>query len=54
VLLFLKKCPAHPVLKNIKGIFFPENCISRLHPLDLGAIHVTKGKYWKTLVQRER
>jgi hypothetical protein len=56
VLLFLDKCPAHPsdttILKNIKVIFFPANCTSRLQPLDLGMIHVTKEKYWKTLVQK--
>jgi hypothetical protein len=56
VLLFLDKCPAHPpdtkILKNIKVIFFPANCTSRLQLLNLGVIHVTKGKYQKTLVQK--
>jgi hypothetical protein len=56
VLLFLEKCPAHPpdttVLKNTKVIFFPANCTSRLRPLDVGVIHVTKDKYQKTLIQK--
>jgi hypothetical protein len=37
-LLFLDKCPdttiLKPQLKNIKEIFFPAHCTSRLQPLD--------------------
>jgi hypothetical protein len=56
VLLFVDKCPAHPpdttFLKNVKFVFLPANCTSRLQPLDLGVIHCLKAKYRKSIVQK--
>jgi hypothetical protein len=39
-------------LKNIKVVFLPANCVSRLQPLDPGVIHSLKAKYRKSLVQK--
>jgi hypothetical protein len=33
-------------------IFFPANCTSMLQPLNVGVIHVVKGKYRKMLVYK--
>jgi hypothetical protein len=56
VLLFVDKCPAHPpnrtFLENVKVVFLPSNCMSRLQSLDLGVIHCLKAKYKKSLVQK--
>jgi hypothetical protein len=56
VLLFVDKCPAYPpdttILKNVKVVFLPANCTSRLQPLNLGVIHFLKAKYRKSLVQK--
>jgi hypothetical protein len=56
VLLFVDKCPVHPpdttFLKNVKVVFLPANCTSRLQPFDLGVIHCLKAKYRKSLVQK--
>jgi hypothetical protein len=56
VLLFVDKCPAHPpdttFLKNVKVVFLPVNCTSRLQPLDLGVIYYLKAKYRKSVVQK--
>jgi hypothetical protein len=55
-MLFVDKCPAHPMdttfFKNIKVVFLPGNCMSRLQPLDLDVIHCLKEKYRKPLVQK--
>jgi hypothetical protein len=53
VLLFVDKCPTHPpytFFKNVKVVFLPANCTSRLQPLDLGVIHCLKAKYRKSVV----
>jgi len=56
VLLFIDRCPAHPTdlpnLSNIKVIFFPPNCTSKLQPLDLGIIRCMKVSYRKAIVRR--
>jgi hypothetical protein len=54
-LLFLGRCPAHPLNKqfqNIKLAIFLGNCISELQPLDLGIIHSSKLNYQKNLIQK--
>lgn len=40
VCLFIDNCPAHPKvqLSNIKLVFFPSNCTSKLQPCDQGII----------------
>jgi hypothetical protein len=56
VLLFVDKCPAHPpdttFFKNVKVVFLPVNCTSRLQHLDRGVIRCLKAKYRKSLVQK--
>ncbi|XP_049956940.1 tigger transposable element-derived protein 6-like [Schistocerca serialis cubense] len=56
VLPFVDRCAAHPpdvpFLKNVKVIFLPPNCTSRLQPLDLGIIHALKVKYRTALVKK--
>jgi hypothetical protein len=56
IMLFVDKCPVHPLdttfLKNVKAVFLPVNCMSRLQPLDLDAIHCLKAQYRKSLVQK--
>jgi len=46
VLLFLDNCPAHPAdipgLTNVKMVFFPKNCTSRLQPMDQGVVKNVK------------
>lgn len=55
ILLFVDQCTAHPqetgFLQNIRIIFFPPNCISRLQPLDLGIIKNLKDHYRAKLTQ---
>jgi hypothetical protein len=54
-LLFLGRCPTHPLNKqfrNIKLALFLGNCISELQPLDLGIIHSSKLNYQKNLIQK--
>jgi hypothetical protein len=56
MMLSVDKCPVHPpdttCLKNVKVVFLPVNCMSRLQPLDLDVIHCLKEKYRKPLVQK--
>lgn len=55
ILLFVDRCPAHPVDMNFRNVqleFFPANCTSKLQPMDLGVIHSFKSFYRKNLVQR--
>jgi hypothetical protein len=51
------KCPAHllgtTVLKNIKVVFFPANCTSRLQPFHVGVIHVVRKNIRKHLFRRQ-
>lgn len=56
ILLFIDQCAAHPkntsALKNVKVVFFPPNCTSKLQPLDLGIIHAFKCHYRKQLIRK--
>lgn len=56
VVLFVDNCSAHSKdissLKNVKVIFYPPNCTSRVQPLDLGIIHSFKRHYRKNLVRK--
>ena len=57
VLLFVDNFSGHFVeneksLTNIKLVFFPPNCTSKLQPLDQGIIFVFKGQYRATIVSR--
>lgn len=56
VLLFVDRCAAHPpdtsFLRNVKVVFLPPNCTSRLQPLDFGIIHALKLKYRTSLVRK--
>lgn len=56
VILFIDNCSAHSpdvsFLKNVKVIFYPPNCTSRVQPLDLGIIHSFKSHYRKNLVRK--
>jgi len=55
IILFVDNCAAHPkdtsFLRNVKVVWYPENCTSTLQPLDLGIIHSFKAYYRKRLVQ---
>lgn len=55
ILLFMDQSTAHPqdtdFLQNVKVVFFPPNCTSKLQPLDLGIIKNLKVHYRKRLVQ---
>ena len=55
ILLFMDQSPTHPqeidFLQNVKIIFFPANCTSKLQPLDLGIIKSFKVHYRKRLIQ---
>jgi len=56
VLLFIDNCPAHPIdypgLTNVKVVFLPKNCTSRLQPMDQGVIRNLKHFYRLRLVRR--
>ena len=56
VLLFIDNCPAHPIdypgLTNVKVVFLPKNCTSRLQPTDQGVIRNLKHFYRLRLVRR--
>lgn len=55
VLLFVDNCPAHPVvddIKNVKVVFLPKNCTSKLQPMDMGIIRNLKHFYRTRLVRR--
>lgn len=55
ILLFMDQSTAHPqetdFLQNVKVVFFPPNCTSKLQPLDLGIIKNLKVHYRKRLIQ---
>jgi hypothetical protein len=55
ILLFVDNCAAHPkdtsFLRNVKIIWYLENCTSVLQPLDLEVIMCYKQLYTKRLVQ---
>ncbi|GBO16549.1 hypothetical protein AVEN_79726-1 [Araneus ventricosus] len=56
IALLIDSCPAHSKdcgenLKNVKVIFFPNNCTSKLQPLDLGIIKNLKMHYWKRMLK---
>lgn len=57
ILLFLDNFSGHKIdetrYENIKIIFFPANCTSKLQPLDQEIIHAFKVKY-RTDIARER
>jgi hypothetical protein len=57
MLFFVDKCPAHPTdttfLENIKVVFLPMNCMSRLQPLDLQVLLCLMAKHKKPPVQRK-
>lgn len=55
IVLLIDNCPAHPKevkLENVKVIFFPPNCTSRLQPMDMGIIRTLKHYYRKRLVEK--
>ena len=54
ICLFIDNCPAHPTLhlSNIRLVFFPPNCTSRLQPLDQGIIATFKQYYRKMVLQK--
>jgi hypothetical protein len=55
ILLFVDNCAAHPkyttFLRNLKVIWYPENCTGVLQPFNLGVIKCYKQLYRKRLVQ---
>ena len=53
ILLFVDNCSAHPdiVTSNVKLIFLPPNCTSRLQPCDAGIIQNVKMHYRKMLLR---
>lgn len=57
ILLFMDNAPCLPLdttcLRNIKVVFLPFNCTSRLLPLDARIIKCVKQGYRKCLVQRQ-
>ena len=54
ILLFIDNCSSHeePVLSNVKVIFYPPNCTSKLQPLDLGVIKNFKSHYRNLFLSR--
>ena len=55
ILLFIDNCSSHVSvagLTNVKLIFFPPNCTSKLHPADQGIIQNVKVHYRKTMIRR--
>jgi len=56
-LLFLDRCPAHPLdggekLRFVRLCFFPPNCTSILQPLDRGIIKCVKGYFRQDLIRK--
>jgi hypothetical protein len=54
ILLIIVHCADHlntEFLRNIKVVFFPDNCSSQPQPLDLGIICAFKCSYRKQLMQ---
>jgi len=56
IALLIDNCPAHSKdcgekLKNVKVIFFPPNCTSKLQPLDLGIIKNLKMHYRERILK---
>ena len=54
-LLFIVNCSSHVSvagLTNVKLIFFPPNCTSKLQPADQGIIQNVKVHYRKTMIRR--
>jgi len=55
ILLFIDNCSSHVSvagLTNVKLIFFPPNCTSKLQPADQGIIQNVKVHYRKTMITR--
>ena len=55
ILLFVENFSAHvnlPVLKDVKVVFFPPNCSSKLQPLDQGIIANFMKIYRSTMLDR--
>ena len=54
IILFIDQCSAHPDLQlsNVRVVFFPANCTSKLQPCDLGIIRSFKAFYRKQLVRK--
>lgn len=54
IILFIDQCTVHPDLQlsNVRVIFFPANCTSKLQPCDLGIIRSFKVFYRKQLVRK--
>lgn len=54
IMLFIDQCTAHPDLQlsNVRVVFLPANCTSKLQPCDLGIIRSFKVYYRKQLVRK--
>ncbi|GBM87113.1 hypothetical protein AVEN_213346-1 [Araneus ventricosus] len=52
----MDQCPAHPqdlpTFNNTKVVFFPENCTSKIQPLDPSVTRCVKVHYRKTLIRQ--
>ena len=53
ILLYLDNAPSHPTieLSNVKLAFFPPNTTSKLQPLDVRIIQMTKTHYRKHMIR---
>ena len=53
VALIIDNCPAHPVIENLKSLYFLiPNTTSALQPMDQGVIWSLKSKYRTHIIQK--